>query len=276
MPELPEVQTIISQIRPHVRGKFVTGLRVLNGGHSLIGDETPYSLAKKLEQKRIIDLTRVGKFFILELDQGSIVGHLRMTGLLEYSPKSSYRKHSRLDLTFKDGGSMLFHDIRRFATFHFVEDYKSYPGLLRLGPDALSDEFNTQYLSNKLSSKSKNIYSSLMDQSIVAGLGNIYVNESLFLSNINPLRPSNQVAQDKYLCEKLVKNIKRILEIAINYKGTTLVDKTYQTAYGEYGQFYNQLKIYGRTEQPCIVCSTTIQKTKIGGRSVWFCPRCQK
>lgn len=275
MPELPEVQTIISQIRPYVVGQTITGLKVLTGGQNLIGNETQSSLERKTKNKRVIDLTRVGKFFILELDQGSIVGHLRMTGLLEYSPIPKYRTHTRLDLLFEDKGSMLFHDIRRFATFHYSDTSSNYKGILNLGPDALTNNFSAEYLQNQLKRRKKSIYSSLMDQSIVAGLGNIYVNEVLFACGINPETPSNQVAKSLDTCESIIQQAKRILIMAINHKGTTLVDNTYKTAYGEYGQFFNQLKVYDRQAQVCSNCSYKIEKIKIGGRSVYRCPNCQ-
>lgn len=271
MPELPEVETIVRQIRPGVLGQRIVGFSLRAGGESLVKPYSEEDLKRLLFDKTIISLSRIGKFIRFQLsDNSAIISHLRMTGRLYLAERIDDHKHNRLGLFLEDA-VLNFLDTRRFATFHYLPSKSLYKGLLNLGPDALSDEFNADYLVKALAKRTKSIYASLMDQSIVAGLGNIYANETLYAARIHPLQPSRGIDETK--AKKIVSHAKRILNEALKFRGTTLIDRTYLDAEGEGGNFFNKLNIYGKNTT--LDRNNTVEKTKIGGRTVYFAPKKQ-
>jgi len=274
MPELPEVHTILRQIEPEILHKKVTDFSVTGKGLKLIAPLDQQLFTERIVKRKILELRRHGKFMVFELDDGQkIIGHLRMSGRLSVSRWPLTHKHNRLQLKFADGTYLNFIDTRRFATFHLLKTNQKYPGLDKLGPDALSPNLTAKILHQKLKTRKKNIYSALLDQSVIAGLGNIYVNESLFASKSYPKRSAGSLTLNE--TKLLLKNIRKILSTAINLKGTTLLDKTYLDGGGKEGKFYNLLRVYDREAKPCFVCTTKIKRIRIGNRSVYFCPKCQ-
>lgn len=275
MPELPEVETTIRKIKPHLQNQEIT--QVYWGKHaSSILNVDLATAHTQLVGNKLTQLERRGKFMLYTFANDlRIVGHLRMTG--RFAVLSELPENTHLHFALQNAKSewIAYIDPRRFGTWHFVPDFKQYQGLKLLGPDAWLDELNADYIAQKLAKiKTRSIYSALLDQTLLAGLGNIYVNEALFATRISPLRPANQVTKPEVT--QLIINIKNILEQAIAMSGTTLIDKMYQDPGGKYGQFAKLLKVYGRKNQTCYVCDNALQQIQIAGRTVTYCPHCQR
>jgi len=274
MPELPEVETIINQIRPAVLNSSITSVEVRPKGERMVQPKSIDLFTNRLKGRAFTDLTRHGKFMIFTLDDAQqLIGHLRMSGIMQISKAPLTNNHNRIILGFGNGNFLNFVDTRRFGTFHLIKPHDNYPGITSLGPDALSKNFNEQYLIEQLGGRTKNIYNTLLDQTIVAGLGNIYVNEVLFRSKIKPTRRSGKVTSKE--TGRLVKNIRKVLKEAIDYRGTTLIDKGYRDTGGDEGKFFDRLQVYGKEGEVCKKCKSTINRIKIGGRSVYVCEECQ-
>jgi formamidopyrimidine-DNA glycosylase len=277
MPELPEVETFARQLKPLVINRPIQELKIISGGERLIGKQDLKLLQTHLYNDSIQDITRHGKYIIFQLTSGNrIVAHLRMTGRFIFSKEPLINKFNRLYIHFIDGSYLNFIDIRKFATFDFqlAQEFQNKYKIKALGPDATDDTFNNQYLTKHSARRKRNIYATLLDQTIVAGIGNIYANEALFASKIHPLRPTDSL--DAKEIDKLIKASKNILVNAIEHRGTTLIDNSYTDIDGNSGEFSKSLKVYARYNQPCRVCGTLVCKMKIAQRSVFYCPKCQK
>lgn len=276
MPELPEVETFARQIKPQIINKEITAFEVFDKGLRLIAPTPLEEFTRRLIGSRFTSLNRHGKFLILDLaNNWHIVAHLRMSGRFTITKtKPDKHIHNRLYIKFADNTILNFIDTRRFATFHLVDDTKKSKSLNNLGPDALSGDWTASLFYQELQKHNKAIYKCLLDQSIISGIGNIYANESLFLANINPDMSANSLTKAK--CAKLLINIVDILSTAINFKGTTLLDKSYIDIDGSGGKFAQLLKVYARKGKPCKKCATIINRKKVSGRSVFYCPKCQR
>ena len=222
-----------------------------------------------------IDIGRQGKFIILELSNNwHIVAHLRMSGRFTVtSTQPDPSTHNRLYLKLSGNKYLNFIDIRRFGTFHLIKDQHSYPGLQRLGADALDPVWTGARLFAVLQRHKKAVYSCLLDQSIISGVGNIYANEALFRSRLHPLKPAHTITQSQ--TEKLLHGVVNILSTSLAFKGTTLLDNSYKDTDGDPGKFRKLLKVYGRENEPCSVCGNAIKRIRVGNRSVFFCLECQ-
>lgn len=270
MPELPEVETMVRKIRPHILNKEIVDLHVLEKGSKLIGELTPFELKNLLVGKKFSEISRIGKFMIFVLnDQSKVIAHLRMSGRFVITKNEpSTNIHNRLWLKFADSSYFNFIDIRRFATFHFVAKDTDYPGLLRLGPDAITSDITAEILYQRINKRKKSIYAVLLDQSIMAGVGNIYANEALYTSRIHPLTSAEKLELTQVA--KLLDEVKAVLNNSITFKGTTLLDKSYAG-----GSFFSRLAVYGKAGKVCKICGSEIKRLKIGGRSVFVCENCQ-
>ena len=275
MPELPEVETIKTSL---------INANIINGKITEIF-RSQYKLrtASTLDLKELTNLTikkisRRARYLMIELDnQTSLIIHLGMSGRLLLKTTSPTTKHDHFALKINyqnDDKWLIFNDPRRFGLIDLIDNQniKQHQLLAKLGPEPLSADFNHQYLANKLANKNINIKTSLMDNQIVVGVGNIYANESLFLSKILPLRSSKSINDAEI--KNLVKSIKFILNQAIANKGSSIND--YVDADGNIGNFQNNFKVYGRMNQNCIKCSNKIEKVIQNGRSSFFCQKCQK
>lgn len=275
MPELPEVETIKTSL---------INANIINGKITEIF-RSQYKLrtASTLDLKELTNLTikkisRRARYLMIELDnQTSLIIHLGMSGRLLLKTTSPTTKHDHFALKINyqnDEKWLIFNDPRRFGLIDLIDNQniKQHQLLAKLGPEPLSIDFNHQYLANKLANKNINIKTSLMDNQIVVGVGNIYANESLFLSKILPLRSSKSINDAEI--KNLVKSIKFILNQAIANKGSSIND--YVDADGNIGNFQNNFKVYGRMNQNCIKCSNKIEKVMQNGRSSFFCQKCQK
>lgn len=272
MPELPEVETIVRGLRDKLVGNKVIGVEVLN--KSTIKHPKDFlGFEKNIINKKIQEVKRRGKYIDILLEGIThIIIHLRMTGQLLYSEKAIDLKHLRI-IWHLERGNLYFNDIRKFGTVSLLseDELDKEKGYWSLGPEPLESDFNLEYLKQKIKGN-RPIKNFILDQSIIAGLGNIYADESLYLAKILPNRPINTL-KDKELVA-LIKAIKKVLEDSIENKGTTFSD--FLDSYGGKGNNQNYLKVYGRAKQNCYSCDNVLLKDRIGGRSTVFCLNCQK
>lgn len=274
MPELPELENIRRTLEPHIKGRQIMQTEILLSRQ--IKWPEPEMFKARLAGRFIDRLDRRGKYLLLQLDSGvSLVFHLRMTGQLCYREKGAADgTHSRVILHLDGGDRLIYGDTRTLGTIHAMtaEELSNIQGLAEMGPEPLTDEFTVDYLRSVLAKKKTKIKSFLLDQSKVGGLGNIYVDEALFLSGIHPLRKAEDVRDEEL--PKLHEAINRVIKEGIEDGGTTFRD--YRNGNGEKGNHQEHLFAYGRDGEPCRQCGTIMEKIRVGGRGTHFCPVCQK
>jgi len=269
MPELPEVETIVRDLRGFLSGKTITGVSFLR--RSVWRRKVKDSQLAGAEIRR---LERKAKNILIYLSNDLVlIIHLKMTGRLTYeNPSAPLKKHTHFIAELSDGCQLRFNDIRRFGYLDLakVSDLDKLPYLAALGPDALKiprDDFIAL-----LQNKKRIVKSLLLDQTVIAGLGNIYSDEALFLAGIHPRRVSATLSRNK--TAKLYDSVITVLNNAINSRGSSIDD--YVDASGSKGSFQDQHQVYGRDGEPCNKCRRIIKRETIGSRSSHFCPRCQK
>jgi formamidopyrimidine-DNA glycosylase len=266
MPELPEVQTVVTTLRPLLIGRPMTNVRVLRPDMILPAGTDLHAL---LIGRHAIDVIRRGKKIVIALDNATrFTIHLGMTGRLSILPRSAdLAKHTHLTIAIGSDSELRFHDPRRFGEIRWFGTATDYDA--DLGPEPL--EITASELSARLRKTTRVIKTALLDQRLIAGLGNIYVDESLHGAGIHPLTPANKLSAAQITA--LVRAIKATLHRALRHKGSTLRD--YRDAEGNAGDFQKLHRVYGRESQPCLKCRTPIKRIVIGGRSSHFCPACQ-
>jgi len=266
MPELPEVETIKRELERGVLGKKITAVYVYHP--KVIREPNVEKFKKGLTGATIKNILRKAKALILELSNGkSLVIHLKMTGQLVYPGKS---KASRVSFHLSDGKILDFNDQRLFAELRLLDDWRSLKFIQGLGPEPF--DMNIGQFKEMLVKKKTKIKPLLMDQTFISGIGNLYVAEALFRAKIHPERPASSLSdKEKGL---LFKEIKDTLTEAILHKGSS-VDQYVQVS-GQPGDYVKYHKVYDRKDKPCLVCKTPIQRTALGGRGTYFCPKCQK
>jgi formamidopyrimidine-DNA glycosylase len=265
MPELPEVQTVVDTLKPKVIGKTIIGIRL---NRSDILRPAGFDLPSHLQGRNIRKLHRRGKRIVVQLDDGNrFYIHLGMTGRLTMEMADApLLPHTHLVLQLADG-EVRFRDPRRFGGIWWLGLEESSDG--EMGPEPLT--IRPSQLAQRLGKTTRAVKSALLDQSVVAGLGNIYVDESLFRARIHPLRPANTLEEDEIA--RLNRAIKTTLRRALRHRGSTLRD--YFDAEGNPGAFQKLHAVYDRTGQKCRRCRTRIVRVVLGGRSTHFCPNCQ-
>ena len=257
--ELPEIETA------PVVGKTVTGARVL-WERTLAEPETAREFYERITGQRIEDIGRRGKYLTFDLNKDILLIHLRMSGDIRVtSVEEPLATHDRLTLTLDDRLRMAFNDTRKFGRVWLMRD----PARLldKLGPEPLDPGLNAERFHAMLAGRSRQIKPLLLDQSFIAGLGNIYTDEALHLSRIHPLTPSD--ALDERQARRLLDNIRHVLQLGIRENGAS-IDWVYRG-----GDFQNYFKAYGRTGEPCAQCGTPIQRIVVGQRGTHICPHCQ-
>ncbi len=270
MPELPEVETTLSGIRPHLMLQTIKQVVVRHYGLRWPIDR---DIHNKLIGHQIEALSRRGKYLLLHLSHGTLIIHLGMSGRLSILDKNTpAQKHDHVDLELDNQKLLRFTDPRRFGAFLWTPDSPDTQVLLKhLGPEPLEKTFSGEYLFKRAQNKRLAVKTFIMDQKIVVGVGNIYANEALFLSCIHPSTPANTIILSRY--QELAKNIKIILRKAIKQGGTTLKD--FLNSEGKPGYFSQSLHVYGRENQPCTHCATKLVAIQITKRATVFCPKCQ-
>jgi formamidopyrimidine-DNA glycosylase len=269
MPELPEVETTLRGITPHILNREITGVAVRQ---PRLRWPVPRGLKRSLTGSHILATERRGKYLLLRTDNGTLIIHLGMSGSLRILPCTTPpQPHDHVDIEF---GSLCLRlrDPRRFGAVLFTRnDPYLEPQLRNLGPEPLTGSFNGHYLHTQARGRRGAVKNLIMNAAVVVGVGNIYANESLFRSGIHPGRACNRISEKRYL--KLADEIKRVLAAAIEQGGTTLKD--FQHEDGKPGYFAQELQVYGKAGAPCPKCGTTLQLSTIGQRSTFFCNNCQ-
>lgn len=269
MPELPEVETTCRGISPHVKKQRVEHVVVRQAS---LRWPVPRNIKQKLKHQTIQDIQRRAKYLLFTTDAGHLIIHLGMSGSLRMVDNNiAANKHDHIDIVFAKK-TLRFHDPRRFGAVLWTSKSPAQHKLLKnLGPEPLSDEFTGKYLHQLAQVKKINVKTFIMNSHIVAGLGNIYASESLFLSGIHPQRSAGRISLARY--ETLSENIKKVLTDAIQLGGTTLRDFVRED--GRPGYFANKLNVYQQTGKPCPVCKSPIKVRTISQRSSFFCVQCQ-
>jgi formamidopyrimidine-DNA glycosylase len=232
----------------------------------------PDEFCRQLAGRLIEDVSRRGKYLLFRLDAGLLWAvHLRMTGRLLHGqagcPETPYlRARFRLD----DDSSLCFIDLRKFGTMWLVDDESLVTS--KLGPEPLSDDFTSAYLRGLLGRRSAPIKATLLDQSAIAGIGNIYADEALFAARISPKRAADSLSRQAV--GRLHAGIRQVLEEALGDRGSSFRD--YLDASGREGGHQLKVKVFRRTGEPCFECGSPITRVKLGGRSTHFCPKCQR
>ncbi len=293
MPELPEVETVRQDLRERLLNKKIKNVTVLNI-KTVSGSSEDF--ISNLSGSFFVDILRRGKLLIFKLKRSNLflLTHLKMTGQLIYSsggeisvgghslPSDSYNKavggalpnkHTRIIINFSDKSSLFFNDLRKFGYMKIVnqDDLDKFIAK-NYGPEPLENNFIFSDFFLKLKKRNRNIKSVLLDQKILAGLGNIYVDEVLFASGVRPMRLASTLTKKEV--SKIYEETRRILNLAISHRGTTF--SNYVDSKGHSGNFSKELKVYGRGKEKCLKCSSAIIKTKIAGRGTHYCSNCQK
>ncbi len=275
MPEMPEVQTIINDLKSaKIVGCQIIGTQVF--WPKIVFGQDVEAFAKGIQDQQIVDLHRRGKYIIFTLSSGSfLLVHLRMTGrLLFVQGKSQDSPYMRLRLKLSDNKSLDYYDTRKFGRWYLVENVDSILG--HMGPEPLEKEFTAPLLFMMLQRHTRALKPLLLDQSFIAGLGNIYVDEALWEAKLHPLTRANMVSKDE--AKLLYEGICKVLKRGIDSQGTTLGSgKTnYYRLDGSKGSHQTKLLVFRRSGLPCFRCGTLIARQKVAERSTHFCPVCQK
>lgn len=272
MPELPEVETVINTIRPHIINKEIEKIEVY---YDRLIQSNLDEFKTKLINQKFINVTRYGKFIFLHLTNDFvIITHLRMEGKFRFENSHNLRKkHTSAGFFFKDGTSLAFDDTRKFGLMYLSDEanFKETKMIKKLGIEANKINENDYEFLIKKFKKNKCIKELLLDQSILAGIGNIYADEILFSTKINPFRKGNDISDEKY--HEIFQASNQILNKAITLGGSTI--HSFHPSEGVDGKFQETLLCYGKSGTPCPNCNTTLHKDFIGGRGTTFCPNCQ-
>jgi len=274
MPELPEVETIARLIRPDVVGRTIRSARV--GWERTLGGRSRRSFARRVRGAVIKGVWRRGKYIVLDLERngrpaGALVVHLRMSGRLLLAGAAQETPYARVSLVLDNERVFHFIDVRKFGRFVWVEDTGEI--LDPLGVEPLEEAFSEEWLAERLRARRRLLKPLLLDQSFIAGLGNIYVDEALFASGLHPLSRSDRISRPA--ARRLWSAITTVLGEAIEREGSSF-DTFYRTPQGQPGSYQHQFQVYGRTGRACRHCGTTIRRIVVGQRGTHLCPRCQR
>jgi len=270
VPELPEVETTRRGIAPYCEGQTVSQVTVRNGS---LRWPVPEDLAEQMEGQVIRTVDRRAKYLFLNLDHGTAIVHLGMSGSLRVITDSTpEQKHDHIDLVLHSGVILRFNDPRRFGCWLWSGSAATHPLIANLGPEPLSPEFNGRMLFQLSRGKNTPVKSFIMDSHVVVGVGNIYANEALFKAGIHPRRKAGRISFDRY--QRLVEAIRETLSAAILMGGTTLRD--FVNSDGKPGYFAQSLLVYGRSGEPCPECEAPLKEIRMSGRSTVYCSRCQR
>ncbi len=266
MPELPEVETIKNELLPRILGREVTGVTLLWAG--IVRQPSAEEFCSRVIGQRITGLTRRGKYLLFDLSSGEVlVMHLKMTGSLLLD--SADDRFARAIFHLDDGTRLDFRDPRKFGVMWLAGDKSSVTG--RLGPEPLEVGFSPEVLAQRLHNRVAPIKPVLLDQSVVAGIGNMYADESLFEAKIHPLKPAGSLSSDEI--KRLYDAIIRVLQAAIGNKGASV--QNYFRPGGEIGTAHFEFRVAHGLGKSCPNCGTPIKRIKVRNRGTYFCPKCQ-
>jgi formamidopyrimidine-DNA glycosylase len=274
VPELPEVETIRSRLAPGLTGRKLERVEILDP--RLTRPEPPELVAAALEGERVADVRRRGKYLVVVFESGRhLLVHLRMTGnVLHPAPEGRKDdRHVRAVVRLDDTSDVVYRDVRRFGTWDLLEpgELEEYFAARRLGVEPLGRAFTAASLSRSLAGRKAPVKAALLDQRAAAGIGNIYADEALWYARIHPLTPAGQLDDEQVAA--LRAGVRKALRLGIRRQGATLRD--YRNSDGSEGRMQQELRVYGRADEPCERCGTPIAKTRVAGRGTWYCPACQ-
>lgn len=273
MPEKPEVITVTKKLEKRLLGRKITDCKVYY--EPIIDYPSSKEFINKVKNQTIRSFSTRGKWIVIELDNDYLLVHLRMEGKFFFRDIGSpLEKHHHVVFTIDNEEELHFQDVRKFGRMKLIPKDKinEMPPFTELGLEPWNKKLTANYLKEKLQNKKIPIKTALLDQSIITGIGNIYDDEILFLSKINPMLPANEVKLNDL--ENIIKNTITTLDKAIAEGGTTI--RNYTSEEGVTGMFQNHLYVHTKVGEPCPVCKTTIVKTKVNGRGTYYCPNCQK
>lgn len=268
MPELPEVQTVLDTLESRIKDRQITDIKIL---YKPIVECSPRTFRNRLIGQHFRSFRRRGKYLLFEMDDLTLVSHLRMEGkyfILDESYPIS--KHDHVIFYLDDGKQLRYNDVRKFGRMELIEKKEDYEQFKDLGPEPFSKRFSADYCKEYLSKKKLPIKQVLLEQSFVAGIGNIYADEILFAIQVHPETRADRL--DEQDIRALIKETRKILKKAIKAGGTTI--RSYTSSLGVTGRFQLSLKVH--TMEKCPICKEDIKKITVGGRGTYYCEKCQK
>ncbi|MFI3307387.1 MAG: DNA-formamidopyrimidine glycosylase [Mycoplasmatota bacterium] len=271
MPELPEVETVRNTLKKHVLNNIIKECIITYD--KIIENIETDEFAEKVVNQKINDIKRLGKWLLFELDDYYLLSHLRMEGKY-FIRENDYDDLNHVHVVFVlDNKKLLYQDTRKFGKMHLIkkEDLFKEKPIKDLGYEPWDSELTSKYLKEKYKKKNIPIKTVLLDQSIITGIGNIYADEILFLCQISPLRKASELTKKDL--NNIISFTRKVLEKAIKEGGTTI--RTYSSD-GVHGRFQQSLYVHNKLGRKCLLCSSPIEKTRVGGRGTYYCPKCQK
>ena len=272
MPEIAEVETVRNTLKKRILNKRIKKVEVY---YEPMIESDIDAFKKNLVGESFIDIKRRGKWLIFETEKYYLLSHLRMEGKYFIKDKQEIKdKHEHVIFTFIDDTTLRYADTRKFGRMDLIlkTEIDNTECIKKQGLEPGDKKLTADYLLKKFAKKQLPIKTVLLDQTIISGLGNIYANEVLFAAGINPLTKACNLTKED--CERIVKSAEEIIKEAINMGGTTI--RSYTSSLGVTGKFQQNLKVHKREKGKCLVCGTAIENIKVGGRSTYFCPNCQK
>lgn len=273
MPELPEVEQVRSGLEPRLVGKTIQSVDVF--WNNIISEPEVSQFKRQLVGQKFEQIKRRGKFLIFYLTDYALISHLRMEGKYLIVPADfPLEKHTHVIFNLEGEQQLRYNDVRKFGRMSLVhkEEVDSHPSLKKLGPEPAEQTLRLDWMNSYLKGRQKSIKGILLDQSFIAGIGNIYADEILFRAKIHPETPGGQLTNCQIMA--LRKQTIEVIKKAVSAGGTTI--RSYENSFGHPGSYQDFLNVYGKAGQPCPVCQTPIEKIKVAGRGTHFCPNCQK
>lgn len=272
MPEIAEVRVVAKTLKKSLVGKQIKRVNVL---YPRIIEGNPEEFKNVLEGSTFKDITTCGKWLIFNLGEYSLLSHLRMEGKYFYVEHNvEIEKHTHIVFELVDGFNLRYNDVRKFGRMIVVpsDEVMECPSIKKLGIEPDDDRLNSEYLLKSFAKKEQPIKTSLLDQTIINGLGNIYANEVLFAAAVSPFRKTNSITEKE--AKSIIENSKRIVLKSVEVGGCTI--RSYTSSLGVIGHYQDYLEVHGKKDEKCSRCGSKIEKEKIDGRSAYFCPKCQK
>ncbi len=273
MPELPEVETVRRTLENNILNEIIIGAEVYYP--NIIAEPVVEEFKEKIKGQQIIGMDRRGKWLIFVLNDYYLLAHLRMEGKFFIRHKGdALTRHEHVVFAFKSGNELRYNDTRKFGRMYLLDKKKAFEEkpLNELGYEPWDKNLTPNYLMSRFAKKKLPIKTVLLDQSIIVGIGNIYADEILFMSHLNPLKIASELTSQE--CKNIIVNTSKILKEAINKGGTTI--RSYESSEGVHGRFQNSLLVHNKVGQKCPDCSSEIVKIRVGGRGTYYCPNCQK
>ena len=272
MPELPEVETVLRTLETQIKDRKIVDVKVL-WNNIIIGDVDIFK--NDCLNQHFREFQRVGKYLLFKMDSKMLIIHLRMEGKFYIMNKNDpIEKHIHVIFTLDDGRELRYHDTRKFGkmVIYELDDQSQYPAISKIGYDVFDERLDIAALYEKWHTRTLPVKQVLLDQSFMAGIGNIYADEICFSARLHPETKMNRCSRSDF--DKILLESRRILNGAIKSGGTTI--RSYTSSLGVTGRFQLQLKVHQRAEKECLQCGTIIKKIKVAGRGTYLCPTCQR